>query len=86
MARGRGLNPRAGEGGIFAATCRAPRQKTEGPKSKKIAGSSPAPEAESRSVVSNSATPWTIQFMDSPGWNTGVGSLSLLQGIFPTQG
>ena len=24
--------------------------------------------------------------MDSPGQNTGVGSLSLLQGIFPTQG
>ena len=23
---------------------------------------------------------------NSPGWNTGVGSLSLLQGIFPTQG
>ena len=30
-------------------------------------------------------TPWTIQSMDSPGQNTGVGSLSLLQGIFPTQ-
>ena len=27
---------------------------------------------------------WTIQY--SPGQNTGVGSLSLLQGIFPTQG
>ena len=39
------------------------------------------------SVVSNSLwphglySPWT-----SPGQNTGVGSLSLLQGIFPTQG
>ena len=31
-------------------------------------------------------TPWTIQSMDSRGQNTGVGSLSLLQGIFPTQG
>ena len=31
-------------------------------------------------------TPWTIQFMNSPGQNTGVGSLSLLQGIFPIQG
>ena len=31
-------------------------------------------------------TPWTIQSMDSPGQNTGVGNLSLLQGIFPTQG
>ena len=42
---------------------------------------------ESRSVVSNSLrpqglyTPW-----DSPGQDTGVGSLSLLQTIFPTQG
>ena len=44
-------------------------------------------ESESRSVVSNSLrphgpySPW-----NSPGQNTGVGSLSLLQGIFPTQG
>ena len=43
--------------------------------------------AESHSVVSNSLrphgrySPW-----NSPGQNTGVGSLSLLQGIFPTQG
>ena len=33
--------------------------------------------------------PWTIQdswtIQNSPGQNTGVGSLSLLQGIFPTQ-
>ena len=29
-------------------------------------------------------TPWTIQ--NSAGQNTGVGSLSLLQGVFPTQG
>ena len=41
----------------------------------------------SRSVVSDSLqlhglySPW-----NSPGQNTGVGSLSLLQGIFPTQG
>ena len=26
-----------------------------------------------------------VQLWDSPGQNTGVGSLSLLQGIFPTQ-
>ena len=44
-------------------------------------------ESESRSVVSNSSrthglySPW-----NSPGQNTGVASLSLLQGIFPTQG
>jgi len=31
--------------------------------------------------MTDSATPWS-----SPGQNTGVGSLSLLQGIFPTQG
>ena len=43
--------------------------------------------SESCAVVSNSFwphglySPWT-----SPGQNTGVGSLSLLQGIFPTQG
>ena len=43
--------------------------------------------SESHSVVSDSLrphgpySPW-----NSPGQNTGVGSLSLLQGIFPTQG
>ena len=43
------------------------------------------------SGMSNSATPWTVAcwlfcLWDSPGQNTGVGSHSLLQGIFPTQG
>ena len=44
-------------------------------------------ESESRSAVCNSLpphrpySPW-----NSPGQNTGVGSCSLLQGIFPTQG
>ena len=33
------------------------------------------------------ASPWTIYSpWNSPGQKTGVGSLSLLQGIFPTQG
>ena len=32
------------------------------------------------------ATPWTICPWNSPGQNTGVGSLSLLQEIFPIQG
>ena len=41
---------------------------------------------KSLSRVQLSETSWTIQSMDSPGQNTGVGSLSLLQGIFPTQG
>ena len=32
------------------------------------------------------ATPWTTSPWNSPGQNIGVGSLSLLQGILPTQG
>ena len=41
----------------------------------------------SRSVVSDSLRPHGLQSSwDSPGPNTGVGSSSLLQGIFPTQG
>ena len=35
--------------------------------------------------MSDSTTPWTIQFMEVSRQNTGVGSLSLLQGIFLTQ-
>ena len=42
----------------------------------------------SRSVMPNSVqlTPWTIQSMGYSRLDTAVGSLSLLQGIFPTQG
>ena len=40
----------------------------------------------SESSILLSVTPWTVESMDSLGQNTGVGSLSLLQGIFPTQG
>ena len=44
-------------------------------------------ESESHSVVSNSLQPHGLYSpRNSPGQNTGVGSLSLLQGIFPTQG
>ena len=49
-------------------------------------------ESASGSVMSDSATPWGLQptkFLypwNSPGKNTGVGSHSFLQGIFPTQG
>ena len=44
-------------------------------------------ESKSHSIVSNLfATPWTIQSKNYPGQNTGVGCLSLLQGIFPTAG
>ena len=43
--------------------------------------------SESRSVVSDSLRPHGLYSpWDSPGQNTGVGSLSLFQGIFPTQG
>ena len=45
-----------------------------------------SPPGESLSVVSNSLWPhWLYSPWNSPGQNTGVGSLSLLQGIFPTQ-
>ena len=44
-------------------------------------------ESGSRSVVSDSLRPRGLYSpWHSPGQNTGVGSLSLLQGIFPTQG
>ena len=44
-------------------------------------------ESESCSVLSDSLPPHGLcSPWNSPGQNTGVGSLSLLQGIFPTQG
>ena len=44
-------------------------------------------ESQSRSVVFNSLQPHGLYSpWNSPGQNTGVGSLSLLQGVFPTQG
>ena len=44
-------------------------------------------ESESHSVVSDSLRPHGLYSpWNSPGQNTGVGSLSLLQMIFPTQG
>ena len=43
-------------------------------------------ESESHSVVSDSLTPHGLSQWNSPAQNTGVGSLSPLQGIFPTQG
>ena len=44
-------------------------------------------ESESRSIVSNSLQPHGLNSpWNSPGQNTGVGSLSLLQEIFPIQG
>ena len=44
-------------------------------------------ESSSRSVLSNYLRPHGLYSpWNSPGQNTGVGSLSFLQGIFPTQG
>ena len=43
-------------------------------------------ESESRSVMYDSLRPHGLSPWNSPGQNTGVGSLSFLQGIFPTQG
>ena len=44
-------------------------------------------ESECCSVMSDSWRPHRLHSpWNSPGQNTGVGSLSLLQGIFPTQG
>ena len=44
-------------------------------------------ESESCSVMSDSLRPCGLYSpWNSPGQNTGVGSLFLLQGIFPTQG
>ena len=43
--------------------------------------------SESHSVVSDSLRPHGLySIWNSPGQNNGVGSLSILQGIFPTQG
>ena len=43
-------------------------------------------ESEIHSVLSDSVTPWTIQSMEFSRPGYWVGSLSILQGIFPTQG
>ena len=44
-------------------------------------------KSESHSVMSDSLRPHGLySSWNSPGQNTEVGSLSLLQGIFPTQG
>ena len=49
--------------------------------------SAPRMRCKSFSRVRLFMTPWTIYGLwNSPGQNTGLGSLSLLQGIFPTQG
>ena len=40
----------------------------------------------SRNIILEVPIEWVSQAWNSPGQNTGVGSCSLLQGIFPTQG
>ena len=61
---------------LFHLNC---RQRDKGP-----CGQS---ESESDSVMSDFLQPHELYSpWNSPGQNTGVGSLSLLQGIFPTQG
>ena len=53
----------------------------------KLGLSYPSWVSESPSVVSDSLQPHGLYSpWNSPGQNTGVGSLSFLQGIFPTQG
>ena len=52
-----------------------------------LAGGFFTPESESCSVMSDFLRPNGLYSpWNSPGLNTGVGSLSLLQGIFPIQG
>ena len=47
----------------------------------------PLSQSEGRSVASHSLRPHGLRSpWNAPGQNTGMGSLSLLQGIFPTQG
>ena len=42
--------------------------------------------SEKEMAAHSSVLAWRIPGMGDPGQNTGVGSLSVLQGIFPTQG
>ena len=65
---------------------RSPALQTGSLSSKPVLYASKWHESESHSVVSNSLWPRGLYSpWNSPGQNTGVGSLSLLQGIFPTQ-
>ena len=52
-----------------------------------MSGGASGKESESRSVESDSLQPHGLYSpWNSPGQNIGVGSLSFLQAIFPTQG
>ena len=68
-----------------------PRPSSLGPNLRKTLPKRSAPDSESASaspsVVSDSLRPHGLYSQwNSPGQNPGVGSLSLLQGLFPTQG
>ena len=74
--------PQTGQSGACVSDGRprwVPRKVTEGER-----GLRDVERSERRSVVSHSLRPHGLR--SSPGQNTMLGSLSLLQGIFPTQG
>ena len=63
------------------------KNKTKQNKTKTSCNVGDTSESESRSVLSGSLRPHGLYSSPKfPGQNTGVSSLSLLQGIFPTQG
>ena len=72
---------------LLILLCQSARMtaKAESTPERHMVSHSPLPQAESEScsVVSDSLQPYP---WNSPGQNTGVGSLSLLQGIVPAQG
>jgi len=64
-----------------------PGQETKIPRAAKCAQQRKEKKSESRSVESDSLWPHGLYSpRNSPGQNTGVGTLSLPQGVFPTQG
>ena len=72
---------------LLILLCQSARMtaKAESTPERHMVSHSPLPQAESEScsVVSDSLQPYP---WNSPGQNTGVGSLSLLHGIVPAQG
>ena len=71
-----GAQCRGQTSGVASGTSTQPH-----PGHSQILSESESSESESQTLCSPVDSPW-----NSPGQNTGVGSLSLLQGIFPTQG
>ena len=71
----------------WAETERVGEKELEERKGEQVNLASIHSESESRSVASDSLRPHGLYTpCNSPGQNTEVGSLSFLQGIFPTQG